>query len=172
VLHLYIIIHNQNHSVEMKRAKKSIVQFINLCYGFVEEKYPIFSKARSHLFFSNRGTFAYINLLGSLNQFETSKGSITVKSTPVERFEIIQKYINALLKDFSNLTPNEKVDILKAYGTGAEDKWVRFFQSIVNKHYKQYAPTELLDWNERQDESLQSEGRKFLKKIESTMKKR
>jgi DNA sulfur modification protein DndB len=156
---------NQNHSAEMIRSKKNIVKFINLCYGFVEEDfYEIFSSKRSFII-TNRGTYAFINLLGSLNAFETANGSIDIKSTPLERFDAIRKYLVALFKDLQTLDSKEKEKILGDYGTGAEITWLRFFQTRVNKHFKQYEPIELIDWNERQDENLQDEGRKYSKKL-------
>ncbi len=164
--------HNQNHGAEMIRAKKNIVSFLNLCYGFVEEKfYDLYSKEQSFIM-SNRGTFAFINLIGSLNLFETNEGNVNIKTTPVERFESIKKYLQKLFNELQFLESKERDDILKALGTGAEVVWFRFFQTIVNKHFKKYNPIELVDWKERQDEDLQDEGRKYSKKIESFMKKK
>lgn len=42
----------------------------------------------------------------------------------------------------------------------------------MNKHFTNYEPFELIDWKERQDENLQSEGRKYGVKIEGIMKKK
>ncbi len=64
------------------------------------------------------------------------------------------------------------MDIVTALiGAGADVKWLRNFQSIVNKKYNEYNPTELIDWNERQNDELQEKGRKCGVEIEKYMKK-
>ncbi|MBK8671413.1 MAG: hypothetical protein IPN93_00005 [Bacteroidetes bacterium] len=54
---------------------------------------------------------------------------------------------------------------------GADVKWLRNFQSIVSRKYNEYNPTELIDWNERQNDELQEKGRKCGVEIEKHMKK-
>ena len=161
---------NLDHKSEMVRAKKNIVQFISLCYGFIEENYlEIFNKDQ-YFFISNRGTYAFINLIGSLNSFETMSGRLNVKSTPIERFESIEKYLFAVLEQIKNIDTKEEENMLKAYGTGGDVKWLRFFQTLVNRKFNQYEPSELTDWKERQDEALQDEGRKCGVDIEKQLK--
>jgi DNA sulfur modification protein DndB len=165
-------ISNQDHKSEMVRAKKNIVQFINLCYSYVEENYPEIFKRDQYFFVSNRGTYAYINLIGSLNSFETQKGHLNLRSTPTERFEAIEKYLNCVLEQIKNIDSKEEDNMLNAYGTGADVKWLRFFQTFVNRRFKEYDPVELIDWKERQDEALQNEGRKYGVDIEKYIKQR
>ena len=52
-------------------------------------------------------------------------------------------------------------------GAGADIKWLRNFQRIVSKNYNEYNPTELIDWNERQNDELQEKGRKCGVEIEN-----
>jgi DNA sulfur modification protein DndB len=163
-------INNQNHKNEMERAKKNIVQFINLCYGHVEEKYPEIFEREQYFILSNRGTYAFINLIGSLNRFETTTGILTLKSTPLQRFDSIVKYLNSLLDQIKSISSKEEETMLTSYGTGADTKWLRFFQSLVNKRHRNFEPPELIDWKERQDDDLQEEGRKYAEKIERYMK--
>lgn len=165
-------ISNQDHKIEMQRAKKSVVQLINLCYGVIEEKYPEIFNKDQYFFVSNRGTYAYINLIGSLNSFETKRGRLNVKSTPAERFEAIEKYLYGVLEQIKNIDSKEEENMLNAYGTGADVKWLRFFQTLVNRRFNEYEPIELIDWKERQDEALQVEGRKLGVEIEKHIKLR
>lgn len=163
---------NQNYNDEMQRCKKNIVQLINLCYEFIEEKYPEIFNREQYFFISNRGTYAYINLIGNLNSFETNQGRLNVKSTPKERFESIEKYLKALLEQIKNIDAKEEETILGAYGTGGEVKWLRFFQYLVNKRFDEYEPDELIIWKEKQDEDLQNEGRKYSVEIEKHIKQK
>lgn len=43
-------------------------------------------------------------------------------------------------------------------GQGADTFWLRSFQNIINKQFPEYAPEELVEWKETQDQSLQNEG--------------
>lgn len=165
-------VNNQNHKSEMIRAKRNIVQFLNLCYSYVEENYPDIFEKEQYFIMSNRGTFAFINLIGDLNAFETKRGNLNIKSTPIERLDAISIYLKSLFDQIKNISERESDPILNHFGTGAESTWLRFFQSLVNKKHKNYEPAELIDWRERQDNDLQEEGRKYGEKIERYMKKR
>ncbi len=163
-------INNQNHNDEMVRARKNIVRFLNLCYGYVEEHYPEIFERKDNFIISNRGTYAFICLVGSLNDFETTRGRLNIKSTPAERFKKIEKYLNHFLERIKNLTRDEEDQMLPQYGSGAETKWLRFFQWFVNTRFNQYEPVELIDWKERQDDNLQDEGRKLGVEVEKFIK--
>lgn len=164
-------IRNLNHSSEMNRSKDSIVKFINLCYQFVEENFQNVFDRDKYLIVSNRGTYAFISLIGSLNVFETSKGNVNSKTTAEKRFESIEKYLRVLLQGIQNLSEEEEEFLLSKLGSGAENIWYRRFQSIVNKKYPEYTPLDFIDWRERQDEELQDEGRKLGTKTEKYIKK-
>ena len=163
-------VNNLNFKNEMGNAKKQVVQFINQCYGYIEENYPeVFNRDR-YFIISNRGSYAFICLIGSLNCFEVTQGTLNITSTPSERFEAIEKYIEALLLELKSLNAQEEKEVLDSYGTGAELKWFRFFQALVNRKFRTYEPPELIDYKERQDEDLQNEGRKYGVAIEKHMK--
>lgn len=172
--HLYSLydLSNHNHNDEMIKCKKRVVQFLSLCYDFVEHDYPDIFKDEKSFILSNRGTYAFICLLGSLNRFVIEK-KITSKSIDSEtRFESIKKYLRSLLNHIKNeMSEEEKETQLNLFGSGADVKWFRFFQSIVNKKHSEYYPVELIDWNERQDEELQEKGRKLGVEIERKIKK-
>ncbi|WP_431162019.1 DGQHR domain-containing protein [Flagellimonas beolgyonensis] len=160
---------NLNHNEEMLTTKKKVVDFINLCYGYIEEEFTdIFENKK--LIISNRGTYAFISLIGSLNKFEFESNNIKKNSKPGERFAIIKKYLNELLKRLGNLTNEEEEEMLSSYGSGGDIRWFRIYQNLVNQKFPEYEPEELIDWKERQDEELQDEGRKYGEAIEKYMK--
>lgn len=162
---------NHDHNQEMNKAKKRIVDFLIYSYDYVEQEYPKIFNREKYFILSNRGTFAFISLIGDLNRFETKKGNVNKTTNSKERFEIIKPYLKALLDGISKLTKEEEEAQLTLLGAGADTKWLRFFQSIVNSIYPDYNPTELVDWKERQNEVYQSEGRKYVREIERFMKK-
>lgn len=164
-------IHNHDHSSEMNRARDSLVKFINLCYQFVEDNFSDVFERDQYLIVSNRGTYAFISLIGSLNTFEASNGNVNSKTTAEKRFEVIEKYLNVLLKGIQGLSDQDEEYLLGKLGSGAETVWFRRFQSIVNEKYPEYKPPDFIDWLERQDEELQDEGRKLGTEIEKYIKK-
>jgi DNA sulfur modification protein DndB len=162
--------HNLDHSVEMRTARARVVGFLNCCYQFVEDSFVENEELSSTFILSNRGTFAFISLIGSLNTFETENGNISIKTTPEDRFESIRKYLHVMLNALKTLPTEKEESILGKLGTGAENTWFRFFQELVNQRYPKYEPSDLLDWKERQDQELQDKGRTFGTKIERHIK--
>ena len=162
-------VHNHNHSNEMERALGCIVQFLNICYGYVEEQFPALF-ASSEYIVSNRGTFAFISLIGSLNRFQSELGNIRVSTGPKERFLAIKHLLEAALERLSNISAQDKDLMLGKLGAGADVLWLRQYQTYVNDKIPEYNPTELVDWRERQDENLQETGRQLGEEIETEMK--
>lgn len=162
---------NHNHDKEMQFCRKKVVQLISDCYDYVEENYPEIYEKERYFILSNRGTYAFICLIGSLNKYLIKRGDITNRSDSRERFECIRKYLEMLLKGIENLSKEEESKQLTILGSRADIKWLRFFQMIVHESEKSYEPDELIDWKERQDEELQDQGRKFGVAIEKYMKK-
>jgi len=163
-------INNQDHSKEMYKARQKVVDFIIICYDFVEQNYPDAFNKEKYFIVSNRGTYAFISLIGSFNKFETEKGNLTKHTITFERFERIKKYLISLLEGLKNIQKEEEEKLLTLLGSGADTKWLRFFQTVVNSKHPEYNPIELIDWKERQNEELQTEGRKVGVEIEKRIK--
>jgi len=162
---------NHNHNDEMIKSKKDVVQFLNLCYNYVQDNYSEIFERPQYFIVSPRGTYAFIVLLGSLNTYLSKKSLLTSRSSPKERFQEIEKYLRALLEYLKNITKEEEEKQLSLFGTGADIKWLRFFQTIINSLFPDYEPSELVDWKERQDEQLQDEGRRCGVAIEKHVKR-
>jgi len=162
---------NHDHKDEMLKAKNSMVKFLNLCYNYVQDNYnEIFEKSQ-YFIVSPRGTYAFIVLIGNINVYLSKKGKLNVRSTPKERFSEIEEYLKGLLDYIKAISKEEEDKQLSLFGTGADIKWLRFFQTIVNSSFPDYEPVELIDWKERQDQQLQDIGRKYGVAIEKHIKK-
>ena len=156
----------------MHRTRDKVVGFINNCYQYVEDEFPdIFTNPRSFVI-SNRGTFAFICLIGSVNAFESERGAVAPSTSADERFEAIKTYLKALLKGLQNLPEDQITYLWGKLGSGSENVWLRSFQNIVNKSHPEYEPEELIDWKERQDTALQEQGRKLGTATEKYLKKK
>jgi DNA sulfur modification protein DndB len=164
-------VNNKNHSEEMDKARLKIVHFLNYCYEFVDEKYPDIFEKEKYFILSNRGSYAFISLIGSLNSHLTLKGELSLNSTPKERFLSLEKYLTTLMEGLQSLSKEDETKQLTLLGSGADIKWLRFFQTIINTKHIEYNPIELIDWKERQDEDIQNEGRAYGVAIEKYMKK-
>lgn len=163
---------NLNHLQEMQRAERGVVRFINYCYEHIQDNYPEqFNKDR-YFIKSNRGIYALICLIGSLNLHETNHGNLSINTKPEERFETLKKYIDSLIQHLIALPQEAESKLLDKLGAGADIYWLRYFQSAINETFPGFAPTELLDWKERQDSALQDEGRKHAKSIEKYIKEK
>jgi DNA sulfur modification protein DndB len=161
---------NHNHNQEMESCKKQVVELLNLCYEFVETEYKDIFDREKYFIISDRGSYAFITLIGSLNRFLIEKNVLSLKSSSKDRFIALKGYLNMVLNAIQNLKQDEENSYLSLLGSGADIKWLRFFQSIVNSNFSEYEPLDLIDWKERQSDELQNEGRCYGESIESHMK--
>lgn len=161
-----------DHSKAMAAAKKDIVGLLSRCYDYVMEDYPEIFYDDKSLITSNRGTFAFIVQIGSLNSFLTRNELVNFKTSSKDRFDALKPYLKHLLDQLKKVGEQEEEEIFwGSLGTGGDIKWLRRFQSIVNDEFPNYEPNELIDWKERQDESLQAKGREYGVEIEKHIKK-
>jgi len=161
---------NLDHENEMLATRKKIVNLLNASYQFADDCLEGDEKTLNSFIFYNRGTFAFISLVGSLNRYLTELGNLSFSSTDEERFDVIRKYLQALFESLRKITAEDKERLFGKLGTGAEVTWFRMFQNYVNQRFQEYEPAELLDWKERQDKELQNEGRQLGTDIERHLK--
>lgn len=161
---------NVDHSEEMTKSRSRVVNFINASYELAEELLGQVPETMSTYVLSNRGSFAFITLIGDLHAFETGRGSISIKSTIEQRITAVRKYLVALFEALKTITPEDSDALSGKLGSGAEATWLRFFQGYVHNKFSDYNPPELQDWRERQDKALQTRGRELGTQIERHMK--
>lgn len=162
---------NQDHNQEMLKSKKKIVDFIISSYEYVEQNFTDIFNKEKYFIVSNRGTFAFISTIGSLNKFVTEKGIVDKNTNNNDRLKAIEKYLESLMTSLKNLSNDEASKQLTLLGAGADKKWLRFFQNLINLKHNEYNPIELIDWKERQNEAYQDQGRQYVKAVERHMKK-
>lgn len=162
---------NVEHSDEMKKARGRAVGLINACYELAEETLGKDQEILSTYIVSNRGSFAFISLVGDLHAFEATQGSISIKSSTDERMQAIGKYLLVFFSALQTMTTEDAAILTGKLGSGAETTWLRFFQNYVHEKFPDYNPPELQDWKERQDKALQNEGRELGTAIERHMKR-
>ncbi len=162
---------NHDDDKEMHKTRKRISDFLISCYEFVEKEYSdiYLENKKENFIVSERGTYAFIVLIGSLNVFLTESQILTLQSSVQERFNAIKQYLDSLLLGIKNLSNERKQEILGWYGR--YEDWAKTFQLIVNKAMPDYSPKGLADWKERQDKDLQQKGTEYSDAIELYLKK-
>lgn len=161
---------NVEHGVEMMKARDRAVGLINACYELAEEVLKSHHDAFRTYILSNRGSFAFVSLIGDLHAFETNHSVISIKSTTDERVAALEKYLLVLFKALQTISRENAEALTGKLGSGAETTWLRIFQGYIHAKFPDYNPPELQDWRERQDKALQTEGRELGTQIERHMK--
>lgn len=157
---------NTEHENEMLTTRARVVSFINACYEAAEEALESDTATLGEFVLSNRGTYAFISLLGSLHKFEIEAENLSIKSSAEDRLDAVRRYLNALFAQLKNLDKEQTARLTGKLGSGAETIWLRTFQTYVNAKFPTYDPPELQDWKERQDKQLQDKGRELGTEIE------
>lgn len=153
-----------DHSKAMEKSQKEIVNFLEYCYSYALDNYP--DVFESKFILSNRGTYAFIGLIGSAHQYLINKGGLNSSSENDDRNYEITKFLEILCNYLKNeIKDDEKAYLKEVYGAGADVKWLRFYQQVINTKMPDYCPNELVEWKEMQDDALQEEGRKYGKSI-------
>ena len=159
-----------NTSKAMDNSQKEIVNFLEYCYSYILDNYrDIFE---SKFILSNRGTYAFIGLIGSAHQFLIDCGILTNLSNSKDRNFEITKFLEILCNYLKNeIKDDEKKYLEEVYGSGADIKWLRFYQQVINLKMPNYCPKELIEWKEMQDQALQDEGRNYGRNIVIELRK-
>jgi len=161
---------NHDYGNEMLAARKKVLLLLNASYQFAEDCFESDEETLNSFIVYNRGTFAFVSIVGSLNRHLTERGDLSFSSSDKERFDAVQKYLQALFEALGNISAEDRERLTGKLGSGAEITWFRIFQNFVNLRFQEYEPADLIDWKERQDMDLQDEGRKFGTEIERHIK--
>lgn len=143
----------------MHEAREKVTTFINDAYEVADETMD--DECKSKYLFSNRATYAFICLIGSLHGYLIKAGKISPTSSVPERSVALKPYIQYLSKELNNLPSETNAKLSGFMGQGADIFWLRSYQNIINKYESDYCPEELIEWKETQDKSIQDRGKKY-----------
>lgn len=161
-------INETNIDKAMKESRKKIAQFIDGGYSIADKEMN--DDIKNDFLFSNRATFAFIALLGSLHKHLIKTEVIKPSSTVQERINAIEPYITSLSRSLNVLSDEENRTIKGVLGQGADTFWLRSYQNIINKNFTDYSPEELIEWKETQNKDIQQEGLKRKADIKRLLK--
>lgn len=156
-------INETNTDKAMNDALHKITKFIDGCYAKMEMY--LNDDQKDSFLYSNRSTYAFIVLMSTIHTHLIRIGVINSNSSIKERLNAVDEYIQALAQALNNLSDSERASINEALGQGADTKWLRAYQDLVNKRYPEYDPEGLSEWRETKDEKLQKEGNNLKSEI-------
>ena len=160
-----------DHNKAMNDSQKRISNLIKGCYSYVYSK-MIDEHADEYKRFieCNRGTYAFILLISSINEHLIHLGELTQDSSTKEQIERMTPYFDALINYMCDMPAEDKSQILLIKGAGADTLWLRKYQYAIHKIITSYNPEGLDEWLETQDKGLQEEGKSLGKRIEMIVK--
>ena len=163
---------NQDFNNEMYRVKDHVSDLISLLYIDIEKNYTRLFEAKKSFIRSNRGLYAIIYIIGSLNNFLTKKKKINISSSVNQRLDEMQPYMDYLLSSLSLLEKNDEDpdDLLKVQGHQAQRSWSMSYEKIINSKFDQFLTDELIEYQETQDKKLQSKAKELLDSLEKMIK--
>lgn len=162
--------HMTINSIAMNDSKKKISRLLKECYGYMQRNMD--SKYYDRYIESNRGTFGFIVLLGTVHKFLIQSGMLSQKSNLEQQMSAIEPYLTALANYLSNLPAQDKSDLEIIKGAQADTTWMRKFQQAVNKKFPEFIPDGYEKWLETQDKDLQTEGQSIGREIVDRLKQR
>lgn len=153
----------------MRDSRKRITQFIDGAYNIIYDLLE--DEKRNDFLLTNRGTFAFITLIGSLHSFLMKSDEFSFDSSINTRLDKLRPYLETLANALNNISDEESANLKGALGSGADPFWLHTFQNMVYKKFNDYCPEELIQWQETQDQSIQDEGNNLKDEIRIVLRK-
>lgn len=161
---------NLDNNKAMNDAKKRIANLIRDGYSFMQKN--LNDDLYDKFIECNRGTYAFVVLIGSLNKHLIHAGLLTQKSTFDEQLAAMAPFLNVLIEYLKNIPNDHRDKLLLIKGAAAEKTWLHMFQDPISKAFPEYNPDGLAEWRETQDENLQQEAKEAGDMIEKILHKR
>lgn len=172
--HMDVCLYNTNctdHNKAMYDSQKRISNLIKECYAYVYHRMSELHKDEYEKYIEcNRGTYAFVTLIASLNEHLIHKGSLVQISSTKEQVEKMSPYFDVLIEYLCNMPTDDQTQIQLIKGAGADTFWLRMYQNAIRKQITSYNPEGLDAWLETQDKDLQEEGKECGKQIEKQIK--
>ncbi|MCM1110219.1 MAG: DGQHR domain-containing protein [Clostridium sp.] len=161
---------NLDHDKAMNECKKRITSYLRECYNYVHQELD--EKLFKDFIICNRGTYAFIALVGSLNKHFIKSGQITQFASLSDRMDVTKQHLDIFINYLSNLPATDENELRLIRGQQAERTWLCRFQNAIHKAVPDYNPDGLESWLISQDSGLQQRAKEFSEKIFSVLKSR
>lgn len=159
---------NLDHDKAMTECKKRVANFIRECYNYVHGELD--EKLFKEFIMCNRGTYAFVALIGSINKHLVTKGAIEQFTSLEKRMDAMHPYLDIFVNYLSNLPAVDENELRFIRGQQAERTWLCRFQNSIHKIDPEYSPDGLETWLKTQDAGLQQKAKEFTEKIFAILK--
>ena len=159
---------NLDHDKAMNACKIRITDFIRECYNYVHSELD--EALFNDFIVCNRGTYAFIALIGSLNKHLVSAGIIAQFEPLDTRMAVLRPYLDIFIRYLSNLPQTDESELRFIRGQQAERTWLCRFQNSIHKVHSEYNPDGLESWIKTQDSGLQQKAKDYFEKIFEILK--
>ena len=161
---------NMDHNGAMNDAKKKISAFIRDSYAYMQKNMD--EDLYEQYIECNRGTYAFVVLIGSLNKLLIRLNILSQKSSVDQQISAMSPYLDALIEYLKNIPNEDRDKLLLIKGAGAQNTWLHMYQEPIAQKFPEYQPDGLSEWRETQDESLQQDAKDAGQQIEKILHER
>jgi len=161
---------NLDHDKAMNECKKRVVSYLRECYNYVHQELD--EKLFKDFIMCNRGTYAFVALVGSLNKHLIKSNLISQFAPLQDRISVVKKYLDIFINYLSNLPATDENELRLIRGQQAERTWLCRFQNSIHIEIPEYNPDGLESWLKSQDTGLQQKAKDYAEKIFIALKGR
>lgn len=161
-------IQNLDHDKAMNECKKRVASYLRECYNYVHQELD--EKLFADFIMCNRGTYAFVALVGSLNKYLIRSGQISQFATLSDRMAVVKQYLDIFINYLSNLPATDESELRLIRGQQAERTWLCRFQNSIHLSKPEYNPDGLESWLKSQDAGLQQKAKDYSEKIFNVLK--
>ncbi|WP_289834924.1 DGQHR domain-containing protein [uncultured Phocaeicola sp.] len=161
---------NLDHDKAMNDCKKRVAAYLRECYNYVHQELD--EKLFNDFIMCNRGTYAFVALVGSLNKHLIKSGQITQFTFLSDRMSVVKPHLDIFINYLSNLPATDENELRLIRGQQAERTWLCRFQNSIHVAVPEYNPDGLESWLKSQDVGLQQRAKDYSEKIFTVLKSR
>ena len=161
---------NLDHDKAMNDCKKRVAAYLRECYNYVHQELD--EKLFNDFIMCNRGTYAFVALVGSLNKHLIKSGQITQFAFLSDRMSVVKPHLDIFINYLSNLPATDENELRLIRGQQAERTWLCRFQNSIHVAVPEYNPDGLESWLKSQDVGLQQRAKDYSEKIFTVLKSR
>ena len=161
---------NLDHDKAMNECKKRVASYLRECYNYAHQELD--EKLFKDFIMCNRGTYAFVALVGSLNKYLIKSGQVTQFASLAERMLVVKKNLDIFINYLSNLPATDENELRLIRGQQAERTWLCRFQNSIHTEVPDFNPDGLESWLKSQDTGLQQKAKDYAEKIFTTLKGR
>lgn len=161
---------NLDHDKAMNDCKKRVAAYLRECYNYVHQELD--EKLFNDFIMCNRGTYAFVALVGSLNKHLIKSGQITQFACLSDRMSVVKPHLDIFINYLSNLPATDENELRLIRGQQAERTWLCRFQNSIHIVLPEYNPDGLESWLKSQDAGLQQKAKDYSEKIFTVLKSR